>query len=75
MSGSESELKGNGVAFGHERLHVYRAAIDYVGWADQFYEEIKGQRGYAIHEEADEYLVSQAEADTDSEPAPTPKEA
>jgi len=42
------------MGFGHERSDVYRAAIDYVGWADHFCEELKtklGQRGYTIQEE------------------------
>ncbi|MCK6555791.1 four helix bundle protein [Candidatus Binatia bacterium] len=30
--------------FGHERLEVYRAAIEYVGWAYRLCEGIKGQR-------------------------------
>ena len=32
------------MGFGHERLDVYRAAIDYVGWAYHFCEELKGHR-------------------------------
>ena len=32
------------MGFGHERLDVYRAAIDYVGWAYYFCEELKGHR-------------------------------
>gem|GEM_PF-1601419 len=32
------------MAFGHERLDVYRAAIEYVGWAYGFCEELKGHR-------------------------------
>ena len=28
--------KGIGMAFGHEKLDVYRAAIEYVGWAYRF---------------------------------------
>jgi len=30
------------MAFGHEKLDVYRAAIDYVGWAYKYCEELKG---------------------------------
>ena len=32
------------MGFGHERLDVYRTAIDYVGWAYHFCEELKGHR-------------------------------
>jgi four helix bundle protein len=32
------------MSFGHERLDVYRAAIEYVGWAYRFCEELKGHR-------------------------------
>jgi four helix bundle protein len=36
--------KENGVAFGHEKLDVYRAAIEYVGWAYRFCEALAGHR-------------------------------
>ena len=29
------------MAFGHEKLDVYRAAIEYVGWAYRFCETLK----------------------------------
>ena len=32
--GVEKEI---GMAFGHEKLDVYRAAIEYVGWAYRFW--------------------------------------
>ena len=32
------------VFFGHEKLDVYRAAIDYVGWAYRLCEKLKGNR-------------------------------
>jgi four helix bundle protein len=32
------------MGFGHERLDVYRAALEYVGWAYRFREELKGHR-------------------------------
>jgi four helix bundle protein len=32
------------MAFGHEKLDVYRAAIEYVGWAYRFCEVLKGHR-------------------------------
>jgi four helix bundle protein len=32
------------MSFGHERLDVYRAAIEYVGWAYGFCEGLKGHR-------------------------------
>ena len=31
------------MTFGHEQLDVYRAAIDYVGWAYRLCERLKGQ--------------------------------
>lgn len=30
--------------FGHEKLDVYRAAIDYVGWAYRYCESLAGHR-------------------------------
>ena len=32
------------MSFGHEKLDVYRAAIDYVGWAYRFCESLPGHR-------------------------------
>jgi four helix bundle protein len=32
------------MSFGHERLDVYRAAIEYVGWAYRYCEGVKGHR-------------------------------
>lgn len=32
------------MTFGHERLDVYRAAIEYVGWAYQLCQRLKGHR-------------------------------
>lgn len=32
------------MSFGHEKLDVYRAAIEYVGWAYRFCEGLKGHR-------------------------------
>jgi len=32
------------MAFGHEKLDVYRAAIAYVGWAYRYCEKLKGHR-------------------------------
>ena len=32
------------MSFGHERLDVYRAALEYVGWAYRFCEGLKGHR-------------------------------
>ena len=32
------------MSFGHEKLDVYRAAIDYVGWAYRFCEKLTGHR-------------------------------
>ena len=35
------------MAFGHEQLDVYRAAIEYVGWAYRLREKLKGQHRHA----------------------------
>ena len=43
-SGSESGSKKSEVGFGHEKLDVYRAAIEYVGWVYRFCESLKGHR-------------------------------
>ena len=43
-SESVSESKGNEMSFGHERLDVYRASLEYVGWAYHFCEGLKGNR-------------------------------
>jgi hypothetical protein len=32
------------MSFGHERLDVYQAAIEYVGWAYRFCEGLRGHR-------------------------------
>jgi four helix bundle protein len=32
------------MTFGHEKLDVYRAAIEYVGWAYRLCERLKGHR-------------------------------
>jgi len=32
------------MSFGHERLEVYRAAVEYVGWAYRLCEGLKGHR-------------------------------
>ncbi len=32
------------MGFGHEKLDVYRAAIEYVGWAYRYCESLKGHR-------------------------------
>lgn len=32
------------MSFGHEKLDVYRAAIEYVGWAFRYCEQLKGHR-------------------------------
>ena len=37
------------MAFGHEKLDVYRAAIEYVGWAYRFCENLKGHRNAKDH--------------------------
>ena len=43
-SESESESKGVVMGFGHEKLDVYRAAIEYAGWAYRYCEMLKGHR-------------------------------
>ncbi len=42
------------MAFGHEKLDVYRAAIEKLG-----------QQGYAVHEETEAYRTNQIDTDTD----------
>ena len=37
------------MAFGHEKLDVYRAAIEYVGWAYRYCEGLKGHRNSKDH--------------------------
>ena len=37
-------VEGDDMGFGHERLDVYRAAIEYVGWAYRYCETLKGHR-------------------------------
>ena len=46
------------MAFGHERMHVYRAAIDYLGWA------------YSVNEDPPQYgtQANDSDSDTDSDP-------
>jgi len=63
------------MAFGHEKLDVYRAAIEYVGWGYRFCEAMLtklGQRGYAIHEETEEYRTNQIDPDPDTDPERKP---
>ena len=44
------------MSFGHEKLDVYRAAIDYVGWAYRFCEKLKG------HSNAKDQLLRASQA-------------
>ncbi len=46
MSGSlsESESKECETGYGNQKLDVYRAAIEYVGWVNRFCETLKGHR-------------------------------
>jgi len=37
------------MAFGHEQLDVYRAAIEYVGWAFRLCEHLSGHRNAKDH--------------------------
>ena len=47
-SGSASESKGKKgkcvMGFGHEKLDIYNAALEYVGWAYRFSEGCNGHR-------------------------------
>lgn len=45
------------MSFGHERLDVYRAALDYVGWAYRLCERLKGQ-----HPNAKDQLLRASQA-------------
>jgi len=54
------------VGFGHEKLDVYRAAIEYVGWAYRFCEGLKG------HRNAKDQLLSASQAIPMPIPTPTP---
>ncbi len=45
------------MVFGHERLDVYRAALDYVGWAYRLCEKLKGQ-----HPNAKDQLLRASQA-------------
>ena len=55
------------MGLGHERLNVYRAAIDYAVWAAyHFCEELKGH--HTIGEETHDYVLSRKDADTDADP-------
>ena len=77
VSESESESKGSATGLGHERLDVYRPAIDDVGWAYHFCEELKGHRNAKdqLQEEVGDYHVSRGDTDTDADPDPERKEA
>lgn len=44
VSESGSGSKGRSMGFWHEKLDVYRAAIEYVGWAYCYCECLKGHR-------------------------------
>ena len=44
------------MSFGHERLDVYQAAIEYVGWAYRLCEQLKG------HRSAEEQLLRASQA-------------
>jgi hypothetical protein len=53
------------MACGHERLDVYRAAIEYVGWAYRFCEI---SRGHAVREEPGVRRTEGIDPDADSDP-------
>jgi hypothetical protein len=50
------------MAFGHEKLDAYRAAML----------TKLGQRGYAVHEESEAYRTSRIDPDTDTDPERKP---
>jgi len=63
------------MGFGHEKLDVYRAAIEYVGWAYCYCQVLivamltkLGRRGYAVHEDPGDYRLSGNDSDSDSDP-------
>jgi len=58
--GVEKEI---GMAFGHEKLDVFRVAML----------TRLGQRGYSVHEEKEEYRTDQIDPDTDTDPDPERK--
>jgi hypothetical protein len=60
--GVEKEI---GMAFGHEKLDVYRAAIETVGWAYRFCEALAGHRNA---KEPGEYRTEEIDPDTDADP-------
>jgi hypothetical protein len=55
--------KGIGLAFGHEKLDVYRAAML----------TKLGQRGYAVYDGSAEYRTERIDPDTDTDPDPERK--
>ena len=61
------------MAFGHERLDVYRAAIDYVGWAYRLCVRLKGQRGYSVNEDPSRYGAKENDSDSDTDSDPEKK--
>jgi hypothetical protein len=50
------------MGFGHEKLDVYRVAIEHVGWAYHFCEALKG------HRNASEYGQEIVDPDSDTDP-------
>ena len=51
------------MGFGHEKLDVYHAAIEYVGWVYRYCETMKGHRGYVVNEESAQYSVDLIDPD------------
>jgi len=73
---SESVSKRLEMGFGHEKLNVYRKAIEYVGWTYRYREGLKGHRNgkatdadetyYAVREDQARYtVVFDSDSDTD----------
>ena len=69
------------MGFGHEKLDVYQAAIEYVGWAYRYCEMLKGHRNAKdqllrasqaiplnVNEESAQYSVDLIDSDSDTDP-------
>ena len=71
------------MGFGHEKLNVYRATIEYVGWAYRYCEMLKGHRNAKdqllrasqaiplnVNEESAQYSVDLIDPDSDTDTDP-----
>jgi hypothetical protein len=59
------DVGATGMTFGHEQLDVYRAAVEYVGWAFRLCEQLKA------HRNAKEQLLRASKAISIAIPIPT----